>query len=369
MYINTDRMISHMMKMIRMDSPTLKEKEVTDYLEAYLRERGAEIYRDNAHEKFGGSSGNLLAFFKGTLEGDPICFNAHLDTVEPGIGIEPVIKGDYVVSAGDTILGADDKAGIASILEALEAARENKLPHRDIYLLFTPCEEKGMWGAKHFDYDKLPCKDIVSVDAGGEAGIIAVGGPAKYGIVATFTGKKAHAGIEPEKGINAINMAASAICSLQFGRLDHETTANVGRIEGGAATNIVTDSVYFTAEVRSRSMEKLVKQVGIIEEACKAAAERFGGSVSIEIDKSYPSLVLDQDSNIYKKVSAAFAAENIPVKPTVIGGGGDCNMMSHLGYNCAIISCGMYDVHTSDERLNISELTVTAKVLLKLMTA
>lgn len=368
MYINTDRMLNQMMKMIRIDSPTLKEKEVTDYLEAYLRERGAEIYRDNSHEKFGGSSGNLLAFFKGTLEGEPICFNAHLDTVEPGLGIDPVIQGDFVVSAGDTILGADDKAGIASILEALETARENKLPHRDLYLLFTPCEEKGMWGAKHFDYSKLPCKDIVSVDAGGEAGIIAVGGPAKYGIVASFTGRKAHAGIEPEKGINAINMAASAICSLQFGRLDHETTANVGRIEGGAATNIVTDSVYFTAEVRSRSMEKLVKQVGIIEETCKATAERFGGSVSIEIDKSYPSLVLDQESDIYKKVSAAYVAEGITVKPTVIGGGGDCNLMSHLGYNCAIISCGMYDVHTSDERLNIGELTVTAKVLLRLMT-
>ncbi len=368
MHINTNRMIEHMMKLIRMDSPTLQEKEVTDYLEAYLKERGAEIYRDNSHVNFGGTSGNLLAFFKGTIEGEPICFNAHLDTVEPGLGIEPVIEGEFVVSAGDTILGADDKAGVASILEALEAVRENKLPHRDIYLLFTPCEEKGMWGAKNFDYNKLPCKDIVSVDAGGEAGVIAIAGPAKYGIVATFSGKKAHAGIEPEKGINAINMAASAICSLEFGRLDHETTANIGRIEGGAATNIVTDSVYFTAEVRSRSMDKLVQQVEVIKEACKAAADRFGGTVNIEIDKSYPSLYLDQNSEIYKKVSAAFAAEGIAVKPTVIGGGGDCNMMSHLGYNCAIISCGMYQVHTSDERLNISELSATASVLLRLMT-
>ena len=272
MQYNKERILSRLMEMIQIDSVSYKEGPMTDYLQKYFEDRGYEVYRDQAGKAVGGDhSGNLLIHIPGTMEGESICLNAHQDTVEPGIGIVPVLEDGKLKSSGDTILAADDKSGIAIMLELLEVLKETGTPHRDMYYLFTICEESGMYGAKNFDYSKIPTKNIFSLDGAGNLGFILKSGAGKDVLTITFHGKSAHGGIEPEKGINAINAAALAISKVKFGRIDPETTSNIGRIEGGAATNIVTDKVTFTCEVRSHSQAQIEAQVQKIMDACQEA--------------------------------------------------------------------------------------------------
>lgn len=367
MSIQQQRALAQLMEMIRIHSPSAEEKGMVEYLTGYFAARGLQAQCDWCGQKTGGNAGNVLVHIPGQVEGEGICLNAHLDTVEPGRGIVPVVRDGWLVSEGDTILGADDKAGIAAILEAVETAREQKIPHRELYLLFTIGEEKGMNGAKNFDTSSLPCKSILAIDAGGAPGVIAVGGPAQEKLRVTFRGRKAHAGLEPEKGINAICIAARAIDHMKIGRIDEETTCNIGQIAGGAATNIVTDEVFFTGEVRSRNMDKLRAQVAAMEEACRKAAADFGGQVEFESTPSYPPLKLDTDSFIYKKCVAAYEKAGIVPNPINIGGGSDGNILSGAGFDCAIISCGMYDVHTTQEKLNLAEFYATCEMVLALI--
>jgi tripeptide aminopeptidase len=366
--LNKERMLKNLFNMIRIDSVSLQEKDMANWLVKYFTEKGEQVYADDCGSTFAGNSGNLMIYIKGSIEGEALCFGAHMDTVEPGNGINPVIKGNYIESDTKTILAADDKAGIAAILEAYEYIKENNKPHRDLYLLFTVCEEIGMLGAKNFDCSKLGTKNIIIIDATGPAGKIAYAAPAKEDIKVKFLGKKAHAGIEPEKGVSAICIAGEAISNMTLGRIDSETTANLGRIEGGGQTNIVTDEVYLTAEVRSHNVEKLNEVVAEIKAACEMSAAIFGGKVEITSYQDYPNMKLNRESFIYNHCVKAFEKENIQANPVVIGGGSDANVLSANGFDCAIISCGMEKVHTVEERLNIEELYITSKVIFNMMT-
>ena len=368
MQVNEKRLLDGLLEMIAIDSVSYEEKPMSDFLETYFKNKGLEVYRDQAGEKFGGNGSNILVHIPGTMEGEAICFNAHQDTVEPGRGIKPVVKDGYLVSSGDTILAADDKAGIATIMEAYDYVKENNIPHREMYFLFTICEELNMMGIKNFDFSKLPTKNIYVIDSAGSPGVMTMKNPAKVGIVATFTGKKAHAGIEPEKGINAITMASKAIAKMTLGRIDAETTANIGRIEGGGQTNVVTDEVFFTAEVRSHSMEKLKNQVESMKKACEEAAAEMGGQVDFAVSHDYPCFVLSQESFAFKACMAAYEKEGIPTSTLIGGGGGDCNIFAGSGITCACIASGMYDVHSSNERLNLEEFYTTTRVVYTMMT-
>jgi tripeptide aminopeptidase len=361
--ISEKRLVKNLIEMIKIDSQSFEEYSFREYLIKYYKNKGAEIYTDSAGENFQGNCGNLLVHIDGDKNKQPLCLAAHMDTVSPGKVIEPVIENGIMKSKGNTILAGDDKAGIAVIMEALEHIKEENIPHPELYLLFTVCEEVGMLGVKNFDTSKLPCKNVVIIDAGGPTGIIACAAPAKEDLKITFTGKTAHAGIEPEKGINAIYMAAEAISHMKLGRLDDETTANIGRIEGGSQTNIVTDKVMFTAEVRSHSVDKLEAEVQHIKDACQAAAKKFGGTVLVKNYRDYPVLKLDKNSYILKLCRESYKKENIAAKELIIGGGSDANILAGKGYDCAIISVGMDKVHTVEETLSISDMYVTAKVV------
>ena len=368
MKVNEKRVLDLLLEMIKIDSVSYEEKPMSDFLENYFKVKGMEVYRDNAGEKFGGNGSNILVFVKGTIEGPAICFNAHQDTVSPGNGIKPVVKDGFIYSDGDTVLGGDDKGGIAAILEAFEYVSENKIPHRDMYFLFTICEELGMLGIKNFDYSKLPCKDIFIIDAPGTPGKISLAGPAKDGILATFKGKKAHAGIEPEKGANAACMLAKAISGVKFGRVDEETTSNIGRIEGGGQTNVVTEDAFFTAEIRSRSGKKLAEQVELIRKSCLDAAKEFGGSVVFEVSHDYPEIKLDKSSFVYNQLCKAYAKEGIEVEYVLSGGGGDSNIMAGQGYKCCGTGCGMFNVHSTNESLCLKDLHTAVRITVTMMT-
>ncbi|MFL8675526.1 M20/M25/M40 family metallo-hydrolase [Clostridioides sp. GD02404] len=361
--LDKNRLINNFMDMVKIDSPSNQELEMSKWLVNYLKERNIDAIIDDAGEKYGGNTGNVIAYIKGEEGSRPLCLCAHMDQVQPCLGVKPVLDGNIVRSDGTTTLGADDKAGIAAILETLEHVITEKIPHRDIYLCFTICEEAGMHGVKNFNPDNLPCKDMVILDSGGAIGSIAYKAPAQQSIKISFYGKKAHAGIEPEKGINAILVASHAISNMHIGRIDSLTTSNIGKIEGGGATNIVTDKVTLTAEIRSHIPETLEYELNHMEKCCKDAASKFNTTYTFEHNMSYPSFELSRDSHIFKLSEEAIRQVGVVPNPMVIGGGSDANILANLGYNCAILSLGMYDVHTVNEYVNIDELYDTAKIV------
>ena len=354
MQINQQRVLFRLVKMIQIDSVSYHEGAMTDHLQNYFEKLGYEVYRDEAGKAIGGDhAGNLLIHIPGTMEGESICLNAHQDTVEPGISIKPLWENGILKSDGETILAADDKSGIAMMMEILDQLKETGTPHRDLYFLFTICEENGMHGAKNFDYSKLPTKNIFALDGAGDLGKMLKSGAGKDALKITFHGKMAHGGIEPEKGVNAINAAAAAISKVKFGRIDPETTSNIGRIEGGGATNIVTDEVTFTCEVRSHTQEQIQAQVDLIVAACNEAAAEFGATVDIEIDHFCPPQKPNPDGFLAKATYQALVKEGYTPEYIVSNGSGDANIFSGYGFDCSGISTGMFDVHTTNEYLDM----------------
>lgn len=369
MQMNLERVLERLTEMIRIDSVSFHEEPMTDYLQKYFEDRGYEVYRDEAGKAIGGdNAGNLLIHIPGTLKGEAICLNAHQDTVQPGIGIRPVFENGILRSSGDTILAADDKSGIAMMMEILDVLKETNTPHRDLWFLFTICEENGMDGAKNFDYSRLPVKNIFALDGAGELGNMLKSGAGKDVLTITFHGKTAHGGIEPEKGINAINAAASAISRIKFGRIDPETTSNIGRIEGGGATNIVTDKVTFTCEVRSHTNEQIAAQVKVITDACHAAAKEFGASVDIDLNHFCPPHKPDFDSFLFQATRRALEAEGFQIELKVSNGSGDANIFSGHGFNCMGLSTGMFDVHTTNEYLDMAVFEKAFRVVMRILT-
>lgn len=366
--LSKERMIDRFLQMVQIYSPSKGEKEMADWLEQYLAERNIEFWSDQAGEAYGGNGRNIVAHIPETGKGIPIGFCAHMDQIEPCRNVKAVVDGSIIRTDGTTTLGGDDKSGIAAILEAVEDVLETNAGHRDIWLVFTASEEISMMGTKHMDLNMLPCKDLVVADATGDTGVIAYKAPAMEAVRMVFHGKKAHAGIEPEKGINAVKVAAEAISQMHIGRIDAETTSNIGRIEGGAATNIVTDLVEITAEIRSHSMEKLAAELDHMETCCKEAAEKAGAGYEFHHELAYPTLSVDLDCELMRVTKQAMIGEEIHPELMVIGGGSDANVLAGHGYRSVILGLGMRDVHTVEESLDTEEMWKAAKVMRRMMT-
>src|SRR5699024_6238071 len=250
--VNKERLVNEFIELVQIDSETKHEQEISKVLKQKFSDLGLEVIEDTSKEKTGHGSGNLICTLKGPdQEANTIYFTSHMDTVVPGQGIKPSIKDGYIVSDGTTILGADDKAGLAAILESIRILQEKELKHGDVQFVITAGEESGLVGAKALEPSYLKAKYGYAIDSNGEVGDIIVAAPTQAKLFATIKGKTAHAGVAPEKGVSAITLAAKAISKMPLGRIDEETTANIGRFEGGQQTNIVCDYVEILAEARS----------------------------------------------------------------------------------------------------------------------
>ncbi|WP_432736211.1 M20/M25/M40 family metallo-hydrolase [Maridesulfovibrio sp. FT414] len=365
--INESRILNLFLELVKIDSPSLGEKEVAVFLRRMMEARGYEVKEDKAGEACGGNSGNLVVRVPGTGGGRPVAFSAHMDCVQPCIGVEPVVENGVVRSAGSTVLGSDDKAGIAMIIEAICHLEDEGIAHPDIYFVFSICEESGMHGAKNFDTSLLPIEDVVILDSSGAPGTIVVEAPAKAGIKMTFTGRSAHAGIAPEDGISAIQIAAEAVAHMNLLRIDKRTTANLGRIEGGAATNIVTNSVSLTAEARSSLDESLTAQLEHMEKCCKDAVAKIGGEYIFDYEISYPALHVADDSALLLRVEDCCRSLGLDPRRISTGGGSDANILYGKGYNAITMGIGMSKVHTTDEYIEIKSLTGCAELVAEIM--
>lgn len=365
--INEKRLLERFLNYVQIDSPTKYEREFAEYIMKEMEKMGLEVHMDDAGEKVGSNSGNVIGRLKGNTDGEAILFSAHMDTVSPGKGIKPVIKDGVIYSDGTTVLGGDDKAGIAAILEAIETVIEKDIPHGDIEVVFSIHEEGGLYGAKNLDYTKVKAKKGFVLDSGGNPGEIIIQGPAQNKIYAKFIGKEAHAGVAPENGISAIQMAAEAISNMKLLRIDEETTANIGVISGGEATNIVTKEVKIQGEARSLSDEKLKAQTEHMVKCCEDAAQKFGGKVEVEVDHSYGAFKVEEDAEIVQKVKEA--CRNIGLEPytTSSGGGSDTNILNANGIVAVNLGIGERKPHTVEEHIHIKDLENAARLVLEII--
>jgi tripeptide aminopeptidase len=374
--INQERLKNLLIQLIKIDSLSRKERNVAVRLQREMESLGAEVWIDDAGEKVGGDTGNLIAHFHGTASGAPaLLLSAHMDTVVPGEGIVPVFEGDILRTDGRTVLGGDDKSGVAIICEVLRVVRENQIPCSDIDVVFTICEEAGLIGAKCLDVSRLRARTGLVLDSD-SVGFLFTKAPAANRMEFCVRGLEAHAGVCPEKGVNAIKVAAEGIARMRLGRIDDETTANIGVIEGGMAVNIVPNSVVLRGEARSHSEEKLERQTQHMLQCLKEAAarhvlelegKRFQATVEAQIDRDYDRMHVPDDSAIVRLVQAAARNLRVELKTLATGGGCDANVLNRKGLQVANLSTGMREIHTVNEWLDLKDLYLSAEMVLEIV--
>ncbi|MGH7884692.1 MAG: M20/M25/M40 family metallo-hydrolase [Thermodesulfobacteriota bacterium] len=372
--ISKERMIEHVIDIIKIDSLSRKEKDVALRLQKDMESLGGECFYDNAGEKVGGNVGNLIVRIKGSKnDAPPFFLSSHMDTVAPGEGIKPSIKDGVMRSDGTTILGSDDKSGVSIIVEVLRTLKERDIPHGDIEIAFTICEEIGLFGARYIDIKKFKSSYGIVLDSSTPSRLV-LKCPSSDKLLIKVHGLEAHAGLCPENGISAIRVASEAISIMNLGRLDEESTANIGTISGGIATNIVPKLVEIKAEARSHDNIKLDKQVQHMCSCFYKASENnkiivdgkeYSSSVEIDIERVYEYMDVSVDAKITKLVRKA--ADNLKHKINnhTSGGGCDANYFNNMGIDCVNLGTGMYELHTVNEHLILDEFYRSAEIVLE----
>jgi tripeptide aminopeptidase len=374
--LNLDRLSREFARQAAISSPSRREGAMASYLAERFSALGGVIEWDGTGAKINGEADNLIVRFAATgRDAAPLMLSVHMDTVEPCANVQPQLQNGIFTSAGETILGSDDKSGIAEIIEALEILREEKIPHGPLEVVVTVCEEIGLLGAKHFDAGRLASRRGFALDTSGVDKLILTA-PAANKLHFTITGREAHAGIAPEAGISAIAIAAAAISRMTLGRIDFETTANIGTINGGIATNIIPRRVEFKGEVRSHDPLKLEMQtrqmVAAVEEAVAAAVRSIDGvlirpEALCQVVAEYPRMAVLADSLLVQGAVAAAARLGRQLELLPGGGGSDANIFNSSGIETVILATGMTDVHTVNESVALADMAGVAELLVEII--
>ena len=360
--------------LVSIDSVSREEGRLARELDKLLAKLGAETRFDTAGEKVGGDAGNLIARLKGNVSAPPLLLSAHMDTVEPGKGVTAVLRDGVFTSDGTTILGADDKSALAIILETLHVLEEDRIIHGPLEIVFTICEEVGLLGAKYLDYNLLTATYGYVLDATDTDGIV-TRAPAANRLELVVHGKASHAGAAPEKGINAIWLAGQAIGGLSLGRVDRETTCNIGVIEGGIATNIVPDKVTVKGEVRSHDPKKLQAVTdtivsafqGVVDACCSERYNEERPRLEVSVERDFPGTLIPEDHPVVTlaRQAAANLDRNMICKPS--GGGADANIFFEKGIFTGVLGTGMKDVHTLGESVAVEDMVKSVELLLEII--
>lgn len=377
MQINRERLAATFITLCETDSPSRSEKNVGKQLKTIFASFAPDFsHEDDTAEITGADCGNLFFRFGGSPYREPIFFNCHMDTVEPGIGVQVHRENDIFTSTGDTVLGSDDKSGIAALIEAMQVIMEKNLAHCPVEFIFTTCEEIGLLGAKALDPSKIHAKMGYALDSSGSGRVI-IGAPAANRINISVQGVATHAGLHPEWGVNAITLAGQALARSPAGRIDEETTVNFGTIAGGVASNIVPELVVIKGEVRSHSMEKLGLLTNRVREVFTTVVDEWrdprgeaGGVPSVEIDvqPDFPIMRLTLDDAVIRRVDHAARAIGMQLSYEVAGGGSDANIFNGYGLQTAILATGMTHVHSTDEQISLQDMTELTKLIIALLT-
>jgi tripeptide aminopeptidase len=372
--INRDRLAESFMILTSIDSVSQHETKISDEIRRILAPFAGDIIIDSAGEKVGSDTGNLIVKIKGNIDAPPLMLNAHMDTVQPGVGVKPQFNNGVFTSDGTTVLGADDKSAIAIIIETLQILHENNLPHGPLEIVITICEEIGLLGAKNLDFNLLSSEYGFALDTA-DTECIVTRAPAAKRFEIIVHGKDAHAGADPENGINAILLASQAISGLTLGRIDSETTCNIGVIEAKGATNIVPNLVRIKGEVRSHDevkLENVTRNIvdtfeNVVSDYRKEFATGELPRVEIDIENEFNRTFIPDDHRVV--LLAQQAAENLgrQVKTKKTGGGSDANVFFGKGIFTGVIGTGMKEIHSVRESIRIEDMEKTVQLLLEII--
>jgi len=366
--LDKNRLIKLFLELVKIDSLSLKERNIANRLKNELKGLGLSVKEDNTGVKINGNTGNIIATLEGEKDYPVLLFSAHMDRVEPGFGIKPYIENGYIKSEGDTILAGDDLIGVTVIVEVLRYIIENEIEHGGIIVIFSVAEEIGLLGAKNLEeeiYKKADYGFVLDVD--GDIGTVVNRAASQMKIKAIIRGKSAHAGIEPDKGINAIKIASNAISKMKLGKIDEETTANIGVIKGGLASNIVPDFVELEGEARSLNNSKLNKQIESMKGIIQYYTNIYQGSVEFDVRYLYSNFNINIDSKIVKFINKSAADIGIKIKLLSSGGGSDANIFNNNGLKTLNLGTGMELVHSTEERVKVENIIKLAELLLSII--
>lgn len=364
--IDKKALLSRFLDYVQIDSETGDEGVIAERLIADFKALGCVVTTDEIHEVAKTTGCNIYATLEGDPNLEPLMFSSHMDTVIPGLGVKPRVDADgYVRSDGTTVLGGDDKAGLCAIMEAMKVAAT--VPHRTVEAIITVREESGMFGSKNLDYGRIRSKNCIVLDSGKGPHHIITGAPGQNKIFATIIGRKAHAGISPELGISAIQVAAHAVAAMELLRIDFETTCNIGTFSASGPTNIVTERVELVLEVRSRNTAKLIAHTEHMVSCMQVACEKFGAVLEHTVTTSYLGYSHPAEHPLVARVMDACRVLDLDPCTESSGGGSDANIYNDNGIVSLNLGCGMEKVHTTAEQLCIVEMEQASAVCLQLM--
>ncbi|WP_290756894.1 MULTISPECIES: M20/M25/M40 family metallo-hydrolase [unclassified Exiguobacterium] len=367
--VNEQRVLDTFLELVQIDSESKEEARICVHLKKTFEDLGCDVFEDDASSKTEHKGNNLIVTLPATKDGvDKIYFTSHMDTVFPGQGIKPIIEDGYVKTDGTTILGADDKTGLASLIELVHVLNETKQPHGKIQFVITVGEESGLVGAMVLDSSKIDADYGFALDSDGKVGDIITAAPTQAKVNAKIFGKTAHAGVAPEKGVSAITIASKAIAKMPLGRIDEETTANIGRFSGGGpSTNIVCDYVEIFAEARSLVAPKMEAQTEKMKAAFEEAAAELGGRAEVEVKVMYPGFKFEDGDQVVEVAKAAITQLGRTPRLLHSGGGSDANVIAGFGIPTVNLAVGYEDIHTTNEKMPIEELVKTAELCVTLV--
>ena len=366
--INSKSLIDRFFDYVKIDSESCRELEICSHIEEELKEIGGKLYTDQSSHGIDSNGYNLLAHFSGSQSQPSILLCAHLDTVNSGKAIKPLIEGDRIISEGATILGSDDKSGVAAIMEAINYIKKNNIPHRPFEVLFTICEEIGLLGSSAFDYMHIRSKQAIVFDSSESFGSIVNEAPGVVIAQVKIKGKSAHAAIHPEDGIHALKIAAHAIASLSIGRFETGSTLNVANLIAEGKTNTISAEASFDFEIRSFSDKDLQNHLDNTIEQIQKIARENGADCKIETEHIIDHFHIDDQSDVLIELFKCF--KNLSLTPTLTrtyGGSDTCNLNKN-GIQSVNVSTGMTNVHSVDEFIKIEHLETTAAIVLSLLT-
>ncbi|RXZ78242.1 M20/M25/M40 family metallo-hydrolase [Paenibacillaceae bacterium] len=369
--ISRQRLIDEFMELVQIDSESRYEQEICRVLFQKFSALGLKVEEDDTAAVTGHGAGNLFVLLEGAagVKTPRLFFTSHMDTVSPGCKIKPQLDDDgYIRSDGTTILGSDDKAGIAAMLEAIRVIQEQQLPHGPVQFIITVGEEAGLRGARAMDPGRVNADLGYALDSNKAVGGIATTGPSQAKIVMKVIGKSAHAGVNPEEGVSAIQVAAKAIGRMSLGRIDSETTANIGSFAGGGATNIVCDNVRLDAEARSLDQAKLDRQVQSMRQALASAAADYGATAEFESEIVYPAFSHADDSLVVALAKESAEAIGCTPRTFASGGGSDANVFNSFGIPTVNLAIGYEHIHTKKEQIKADSLVKTAELVVEIIT-
>lgn len=368
MLVNVSRLVDLFKELCLIDAPARAERECVDYVKALLTEMGLEVREDEAGEAIGGNAGNVIARLKGNLEGAPKIFlSAHFDTVEPTAGLVILDEDGIIKTDGTTILGADDKGGMAPAIEAIRILQETGAKHGDVYLIFCVAEEIGLLGADEVDFSEIDVDFGYVLDTGPPVGSFVTRTATHDKLDVVIRGKPAHAGKDPECGISAIEVMSRAISKMKLGRIDPETTANFGLVQGGTAVNVVCPYVQLRGEARSTNEETLDAQIDHMIECLTEATNHFGAKLEIDHRRHYRSYEIDDNEQVVQVAKRASEALGfVPELRTTLGGS-DANKFNAKGVKSIVVATGMQKIHTHEEFIAVKDLIDTAELAYQLI--